>query len=738
MILAPGTKLGPYEILSELGAGGMGEVYRAHDTRLDRDVAIKVLPERFAHDEAALARFRRESKALAALSHTNIRSIYDVGTEAGRTFAVMELLDGETLAERLLRSKTQPRNAVQIGLAIAEGLVAAHGKGIIHRDIKPQNIFLTADGAVRILDFGLARLDAADADRGDLTATTRSLETSPGAVMGTVNYMSPEQVRGLHTDTRSDIFGLGCVLFEMLTGSRPFSRPTDAETMVAVLNDDPPSLAPSLAGGSGQCQRIVDHCLEKDPGRRFQSARDLAFALAGIDWSSCDGPPLGDKSPSRPPGAVQQADGPAAASIAVLPFVNLSSDPENEYFSDGLAEELIIALSKIDGLEVASRTSAFAFKGENRDVRAIGERLNVHTILEGSVRKAGARLRINAQLINVTDGYQLWSESFDRQMADVFTVQEEIGQAIARALSLVLSEGERRAIAKVPTVDVQAYDYYLRGRRFFHQQLKSDFESARQLFARAVVLDPTYARAYAGVAECCSCLHQMYHEATEDNLNEADAASRRALELDADSAEAHVARGLALSLRREYAEALEEFRHAVKLDSKLFDAHYFGARTYRVQGKLVEAAQWFEQACRADPEDYQAPHLLVTTYRGLDRSADAQNASRHALEVLERYLKLYPDDARAICFGAASHCELGDARRAREWVERAAALEPAEPRILYNVACVYALLGEAECALDWLERSVAAGRRGREWMENDPDFAALRDHPRFLEILDRM
>ncbi|MCH8853691.1 MAG: protein kinase, partial [Planctomycetes bacterium] len=649
MTLVNGTKLGPYEITSKLGAGGMGEVYRASDPRLERAVAIKVLPDRFAQDHDALARFRRESKAVAALSHPNIRAIYDIGTDEGRTFAVMELLEGETLASRLQRSAVEWQKAVQIALAIADGLAAAHGKGITHRDIKPQNLFLTTEGGVKILDFGLARLETKGSKESEGLTTTLTLETQPGAIMGTIQYMSPEQVRGQPADARSDVFAFGCVLYEMLTGKRAFSRETSADTMTAILQDDPPGLTESGTSIPGELQRIITHCLEKNPGQRFQSGRDLTFALTGIGRGAYAGEPAKRKTPDKER---------TAPSVAVLPFVNMSPDQENEYFSDGLAEELINALCKIQGLHVASRTSAFAFKGKNQDIREIGDRLNVRAVLEGSVRKAGSRLRINAQLINVADGYHLWSETFDRQMEDVFAVQDEIAQAIARALRVVLSEKEKRAIAKVPTDNVQAYDYYLRGRQFFHQFRRKDLERARKLFVRAYELDPGYASAYAGVADCCSLLF-WYFDAPETHLKESDDASSKALELDPELAEAHVARGMVLSLSKQYDEARKEFEAAIRQNPELFEAFYFYARACFAQGKLDQAAELLERACKLRPEDYSAPSLLGMVYAGSDRKKESDAAKLRALNAADKHLELFPEDARALCYGAIALVQLG-------------------------------------------------------------------------------
>jgi serine/threonine protein kinase/Flp pilus assembly protein TadD len=721
MTLNNGITLGPYEILSGLGAGGMGEVYRARDSRLERDVAVKVLSDRFAQGQDAIARFRRENTVLAALSHPNIRAIYDIGQDKGRTYAVMELLEGETLACRLKRAYFDWRNAIQVAQAIADGLAAAHDKGIVHRDIKPENIFLTTDNTVKILDFGLARLEGRNSPEGNGSSVTTMLETQPGTILGTASYMSPEQVRGQPADARSDIFAFGCVLYEMLTGSRAFSRETAAETMTSVLNDAPPDLTESEVGAPGELQRVVAHCLEKKPLTRFQTARDLAFALAGIAQ-------LEDTSKS---------EGGAEASVAVLPFVNMSSDQENEYFSDGLAEELINALYKIDGLQVASRTSSFSFKGTNQDIREIGQRLNVRTVLEGSVRKAGNTLRISAQLVNVSDGYHLWSETFDRRIEDVFAIQDEIAQAIVRALRVVLSEEERRAIAKVPTGDVQAYEYYLRGRQFFRQFRREGLERARRLFMRAYELDPRCASAYAGVADCCSLLY-LYWGAPEAHVKEADEASRKALELDPELAEAHVARGLAVSLSKRYDEARREFETAIGQNPELFEAYYFYARACLVQGKLERAAELFEQASQVNPEDYQAPILLAEAYGGLGRKDESEVANRKGLEAAQRRLELFPDDGRALTLGASALVGLGEHKCGLEWAERALAADPEEPSILYNVACTYARLGHTERALDCLDEAVTFGFVQKGWIDHDATLDSLRSHPRFLTLLERL
>jgi non-specific serine/threonine protein kinase len=743
MALSKGTRLGRYEILALLGSGGMGEIYRARDTRLERDVALKVLPDHLACDSDALARFQREARAVAALSHPNIRAIYDIGCDEGKTFAIMELLEGDTLASHLAQAALHWREALEIGLGIANGLAAAHAKGIVHRDIKSANIFLDPIRGVKILDFGLARLKSRRASPTFSELPTCSLETQLGVVMGTVAYMSPEQVRGQSADARSDVFAFGCVLYEMATGYRPFTGETNADIMAAILHHQPPALSQSGKQRPADLDRIIVRCLQKNPELRFPSGRELVAALQTLDqraglvdtatMTEVDRTEVPVPEPVVPAAAKQ----PSVGSVAVLPFVNMSSDKENEYFSDGLAEELINVLTKVEGLEVVPRTSTFAYKGKSEDIRKIGEQLNVRTVLQGSVRKSGNRLRIAAQLVRVEDGHHLWSETYNRQLQDVFEIQDEIAQSITKALRIVLTEKEKREFEKLPTADVHAYDFYLRGQQFFHQLRRKSLEFARQMFARAIAVDPTFARAYAGVADCCSLLYTRWN-ASPANLQEADRASRKALELDPDLAEAHMARGLAVLLGKQYEQAHQEFETAIRLNPNLFETYYFYGRACREQGQLAEAAILFEKAAQLDPADYQAPLAAANVYAGLGREEESKAAYRQSLELIDRHLSLHPDDPRALYLGAIACCRLGERERGLDLAKQSMALDPDEPMTLYAAACVYAILGQVEEAVDCLSKAVANGYAHKEWIKNDSDLKALHGHPRFEELVGRM
>jgi len=420
--------------------------------------------------------------------------------------------------------------------------------------------------------------------------------------------------------------------------------------------------------------------------------------------------------------------------IAVLAFVNMSNDPDNEYFSDGIAEEIINTLTKVKALRVASRTSAFAFKGKSEDVGEIGRKLKVNAVLEGSVRKAGNRLRVAAQLIDVADGYHLWSERYDRQLEDVFAIQDEIAGNIVRALRVVLGEDEKRAIEKAPTENVQAYEYYLRGRQFFHQFRRTALQYARRMFDRAIEIDPNFARAYAGIADCCSFLY-MYWDSSKANLQAADASSGKAMELDPESAEAHTSRALALTLRRQYHEARDEFETALRLNPILFEAHYFFARACLTEGKLEEAVTRYRDAWRVRPEDYQAIFLSADPLMTLGRNDEALEAARRGLKVADAHLDLNPDDARAWYLSAAALMRLGQRDQALERAQRAYAIDPEDAGVLYNLACIYALAGSSNEAIDHLDKAIKNGFGQREWLENDSALDSIRGEPRFQALL---
>jgi adenylate cyclase len=430
----------------------------------------------------------------------------------------------------------------------------------------------------------------------------------------------------------------------------------------------------------------------------------------------------------------EQLELPDIPSIAVLPFINMSADKDQEYFCDGIAEDILNDLTSIEGLHVVARTSSFAFKGENRDIREIGMKLEAHTIVEGSVRKAGNRLRITTQIVNVADGYHLWSERYDRELEDVFAIQEEIAKNIVRALKIKLSTREKSVLGKVKTQDVQAYDFYLRGREFFHQERRKNIHYAAEMFTRAIKKDPDYALAYAGLADCYSFLF-IYFEKKQENIEQSVAASKKAIELDPELAEAHAAHGLAVSLSMQYDEAEKEFDKAIKLNPKLYEAYYFYARTCRQRGKIEKAVLLFKKAGEVRPEDYQAAVFLATAYKDLNLHAEAENAAHRAIELVEKHLRFNPDDARALYLGGLIHMALGEVEKAINWAERAHVIDPDDPGVLYNLTCIYSLAGKIELALDCFEIAIQSGFASREWIENDLDLDPIRNQPRFQKAL---
>jgi serine/threonine protein kinase/Flp pilus assembly protein TadD len=709
---------GRYAVEREIGRGGMATVYLAQDLKHHRPVAVKILhPHIAAH--LGTDRFLREIQIAARLSHPHILTLIDSGEADGLLYYSMPFVQGESLRDRIDRSGKLPvEEALQIARHVASALGYAHSQGVVHRDIKPENVMLY-EGEAMVTDFGIAKAVSA-AGSENLTQT--------GSTVGTPAYMSPEQASGeSELDGRSDLYSLACVVYEMLAGAPPFTG-SNAQAIIMKRFAEPapplPTTAPPLPEG---VERAIQKAMERRPEDRFATTGQFAQSL---NISGMTSTPPG----ASPATSVTPTSNRAAKSVAVLPFADMSPEKDQDYFTDGIAEEIINALSKIQALRVASRSSAFAFKGKNLDIREVGDKLGVSTVLEGSVRKAGNRLRITAQLVNVADGYHLWSDRYDRQLDDVFAVQDEIAENIVKALRVVLSETEKRAIEQARPENVQAYEYYLKGRQFSYQYREKSLQFARRMFQRAIEVDPSFARAYAGLADISSMLYQWW-DASDANLSQADTASRKALELAPDLAAAHASRGFALTLSKHYPEAEQAFEVALKLDPTLFEAYYFYARTCFQQGKLEAAAKLFEKASEVRPEDFQAQALLSGVYAGLGRTADAETARRRTIAKIEKHLELNPDDARALYFGAGAISKLGNREKAIEWLERARAVDPEDSAVLYNVGCVYSLLGDADNALACLEQAVVHGYGHKEWVEHDSDLDSLRQLPRFQKLL---
>jgi serine/threonine protein kinase/Flp pilus assembly protein TadD len=705
------TFAGRYQIIEELGKGGMGKVYKVFDKKIKEKVALKLLKPEIAADEKTIGRFRNELKFARKIGHRNVCRMYDLSEEGGAQYITMEYVSGEDLKSTIRRIGKLPEGkSISIAKQVCEGLAEAHRLGVVHRDLKPQNIMIDEDGNVRIMDFGIAR-----------SLESRGV-TEAGMMIGTPEYMSPEQVEGKEADPRSDIYTVGVILYEMVTGRVPFKGDTTLSIALKHKTEEPLDPREIDAQIQEEISQLILKCLEKDREKRYQGAKELLSELRRIR----------ERRPEAKVGEIKWEN-----SIAVLPFTDLSPQRDQEYFCDGMAEELISALTKVDRLQVASRTSAFQLKRKGHDIYEIGKKLKVQAILEGSVRKAGNRLRITAQLINVVDGYHIWSERYDREMSDVFAIQDEIAQNIVQALKVKLSEKEKRVLEKVPTKDAKAYDFYLRGRKFFYQARRRSIEFAREMFSKAIERDPDYSLAYAGTADCCSWLY-MYWDSNRANLEESIKASQKALELDSELAEAHAALGLAVSLSKQYDKAEKEFETAIRINPKLFEASYFYARMCFVQGKHEKAARLFEQACQANPDDFQGPLLLANTLKGLNLVEKMEKAYRRGLEIAERHLELNPDNARAIYLGAHGLIELGKQEKGFQWANRALSIDPEDPIILYNVACVYSLAGKIDEAIHYFEKSLENGYAHREWIENDSYLDAIRSHDRFKKLLEKL
>ncbi|MBN4072337.1 protein kinase [bacterium AH-315-F03] len=697
-----GKTIAQYEIIEKLGAGGMGEVFLALDTKLDRKVALKFLPEKFSADPEFKSRFEHEAKATAALNHPNIVTVHDFGEHNGSLYIAMEHVNGQSLQALITSGSLKLHETLDIAKQIIEGLAVAHNAGVVHRDIKPANIMMTEDGRAKLLDFGLAKSQK---------ATTK---TKVGSTLGTVQYESPEQSRGESIDQRSDLFSLGVVIYEMIAGTLPFEGEYDAQIRYAISHEKAKPISRYIPDSSDELQRIIDKLLDKDPGLRYQSAVDVLSDVKRL---------------VQPNNSAEEK----RQSIAVLPFRNMSADPEQEFFCDGIAEDIINDLTRIDGLRVAARTSSFAFKGTEVDIRDICAKLNVNSILEGSVRKSGNRLRVTAQLINASDGYHVWSERFDRQLDDVFEVQEEIAASVTEALKISLSGKQKKHLAVRQTDNVEAYQYFLKARQLSRsggEQLKH----ATKLYQAAIDTDPNYALAYAGLSERHTERY-MYSDHSKEILERAGLASAKALKLAPELAEAHSARGYYLSQTKDIDSAEREFNRALQLNPHSFDACYYYGRVCIANGKMEIAKEMFERAIEIDPTDYFSASFVCLTYSSLGLEDKIEAGQKSAVKKIRNYLKMNPEDVRALQLLASHSATMGLQEEARESLAKILNIAPNDIGVLYNSGCAYAQLGDFDEAIEMLEKALAKGKHLYEWVENDSDFDPLRNDPRYIKLL---
>ncbi|HWP83227.1 MAG TPA: protein kinase [Bacteroidota bacterium] len=707
-----GQVISHYKILEKLGEGGMGVVYKAQDTKLDRLVALKFLPHDLTANEAERARFQREAKAAAALNHPNICAIHAVGEHQHQQYIDMEFVDGITLRQKfhpigaIPQGGTSPlpvNDAIACAVQIADALQEAHSKGIIHRDIKPDNIMVNAKNQIKVMDFGLAKL------KGGLGLTKTK------ATVGTILYMSPEQIQGLEVDHRTDLWAFGAVLYEMLVGEPPFRGDYEPAILYEILNVEPKAIQTVRHDVPDHLQVLVSRLLQKDPAKRISS---VAEVIQQLKKTSAEAP-----SPK------------AEKSIAVLYFENMSSEKESEYFCAGMTEDIITDLSKIKELQVVSRTDVLPFRNKEVNTRQVGDMLRVNYVLEGSVRKAGIKMRITAQLIDVRTGFHLWAERFDRLVEDIFDVQTEVSEKIADALKVSLTESEKQSLGKKPTDDLRAYDFYMRGRELLYKRGKKNNEAAIQMFENALSLDQNFASAYAALAEAYSYMYSFY-DGDKKWLGKTIEVSQKALGLDPNSIEAQFGIGMVYHHQKRFDKAKRTWEKVIQQNPGFYDAYRWLGITSDITGDYDAALHYYEQCNRLKPYSEEPwMHVYMTYLRKGDTNASNQ-AKKKLLEVGERKLKVNPDDAITLSRMANPYIQAGEREKAYAALNRVLEIDPTDGLAQYNCACTYAVLGDKKEALTCLRNALQSGYRNvSEWVKSDPDLVSLHKDPEFEALI---
>ena len=750
MPLATGCRLGPYEVTGPLGAGGMGEVYRARDRRLERDVAVKVLPDHLAEDPQALARFVRETKALAALSHPNLLAIFDTGDADGIRYAVTELLEGETLRTMVERGPTGWRKVAEIGAALADGLAAAHSKGITHRDVKPENLFLTSSGQAKVLDFGVASVERIPS-ANDFASTVTS-RTLTGMVVGTPGYFSPEQIRGEPAGPLSDIFSMGCVLYEMLSGQRAFAGATSMETISMILRDEPANLGAIGIQAPAEMRNLVARCLSKRAAMRMPGAQELAAQLRA--------------QLSAPSGAgiVTAA---SIDSIAVLPFENANDDPDSEYLSDGITENILNSLAQIPHLRVIPRSTVFRYKRSEKDPQAVGQELNVRVVLTGRVRLRGETLVVGTELLDVQVGSQLWGERYSRKMSDIFALEEEISQKISGSLRVRLGGEDKGWRGKRVTADPEAYQLYLKGRHHWTKRTPDDLLKGAHYFQQAIDKDPSYVVAYSGLADCYSVIGCYSILPGKVALARAKAAAAAAVAFDEELAEGHASLGIIRAYCDwDWEAADREFARARELNPGYFVTAYWHAMSLASSGRYQEAEAMVHKGMELEPLSPLIAHVwLMNTYfsrdygKAIERAHESiaiypnlfllrfwlglsylqERRFEEAIEALEVAVTLSEGKLTWVV-GSLGHAYAAAGNRAgaeRLLRELQGKLDSEVVDFIALVLVCWAL-GDQEGALGWVEKAFEAKGFISWGLNGDPRFDPLRGEPRFQAVIRQM
>jgi serine/threonine protein kinase/Flp pilus assembly protein TadD len=731
-----GQTISHYQVTRTLGSGGMGVVYEAQDTRLGRRVAVKFLPEGVAQDSQLIERFQREARAASALNHPNICTIHAIEQHGGQHFIVMELLEGQTLGQMMSRQALAMDKLLPMAIQIADALESAHAKGIVHRDIKPANLFVSDRGQVKILDFGLAKIEPTEvlspgATPSKMDTMVAGGLTSQGAAVGTVMYMSPEQARGQLVDARTDLFSLGTVLYQMASGKMPFQGDTSAVIFDAILNRQPVPMAEENPAVPAEFGRILSKLLEKDRTLRCQSATELKTDLNRLKRDLESGNKRAAEVSESKGGTPKP--GTSTKSVAVLYFENLSKVSEDEYLRDGITEDIITELSKIRGINTYSRPTVLAFRDKQVTPAQVGQQLKAAYVLTGSLRRSGNRLRITTQLVDTSTDFPLWSERYDREMKDVFEVQDEIARKIAEALRVTLSPQELEALAIKPTENLQAYDLYLRGKRYARRQTRQDLEFALQMFENAVSIDPSFALAYAACANACAMFYCNYSR-DQVWVERARNASGKAVALRWDLPEVQVSQAWVLYATDLHAEAVRMVQQAIERKKDCEGAYYLLCRALFSAGRYREVADAAEVALEASGEDYNVYVPILNALGALGKKEIRNNIQMRGVAAFENHLKQVPEDARARILVAGYYAEVGRVEDAMRETTMAMTLRANEASILYNAACVFCMLKKKPEAIDALRKAYDAGFKDPNWARRDPDMALLRGDPEFERL----